>query len=168
MPSSHRPPDTTRQCRLRRVRRCEVTRPVLRRSASGGRTGSACRSTHFDAERTCRAVGPTQNSHRRTRRDRLPGSLQRNYLRGFSCENAKKIPVQSSLSIQYICIRFTLHCSTHHDPSSATTSTIPDRLVSRTDSNQVEPTGDCIKVKIVDIGIVERAGERVGAGSNAV
>jgi len=59
MPNSHRPPEnTTRSC-LRRVRRCELSRPV---SECVRRSHRQClrRPTHSDAERTCQAVGPTQ------------------------------------------------------------------------------------------------------------
>ena len=61
--NSHRPPDTTRQCSLCRVRRCELSRPDRPTSAFcvGVRPAVALRlQTHSDAERTCRAVGPTQ------------------------------------------------------------------------------------------------------------
>ena len=64
MPDSHRPPDKTRRSCLRRIRRCELSRPdkcVLRRSASGGRTAPPDALRHRpDTERTCLAVGPTQ------------------------------------------------------------------------------------------------------------
>jgi len=57
MPNSRLPPDTTRQCCPCRVRRCELSRPEKFVLCSA----VALRSpTHSDAERTCRAVGPTQ------------------------------------------------------------------------------------------------------------
>jgi len=64
MPNSHRPPDKTRRSCLRRIRRCELSRPdkcVLRRSASSGRTAPPDTLRHRPGtERTCLAVGPTQ------------------------------------------------------------------------------------------------------------
>jgi len=66
MPNSHHPPDTTRQCSLCRVKRCELSRLDRPTSAFciGVRPAVAPavlrRPTHSDAERTCPVVGPTQ------------------------------------------------------------------------------------------------------------
>jgi len=67
IPNSHCVPDTTRQCCLCRVRRCELSRPdrpvrqVRSVSECVRRSHRQClrRPTHSDAEGTCLAVGPT-------------------------------------------------------------------------------------------------------------
>ena len=75
MPNSHRPPGTTRQCCLYRVRRCELSRPDRPTSpfCVGVRPAVALyRPTHSDAERTCRVVGPTHlTPPHQTRQDGL-------------------------------------------------------------------------------------------------
>ena len=71
--NAHFTPPASRQCCLCRVRRCEFSRPdkcVLRRSASGGRTGSACAVGHTPTQNAL--VRPTQfTPPHQTRQDGL-------------------------------------------------------------------------------------------------